>query len=185
MTDHQDEPVPWAWLHGSPPALAEGGWAEFRGGPLGQPVWLRFAQVAGRRAVVAVLVGGAEGEEPAEVKGEDLRRLRLGELLAATFEVPEPEPGAGQYDDPTAWEAAVVQDFIGRLPEVAESPRRRGVAPTDDELRTFAAVYQRELQRRPRSAMTSAARQCNLSRTTANRWAKICRERGFLPEREA
>lgn len=68
-----------------------------------------------------------------------------------------------------------------RLPRTPlDSAAVRG-AGTEDRLIEFARVYTREVRLHPKRAMTATAKEMNVSRATANRWAEKAREAGLLP----
>jgi hypothetical protein len=101
--------------------------------------------------------------EAEEITSNTLRQIRLSEILAAYFEHFEP-----------IWEVhRSLAEFSVPLP-----PPGRG--PDGDTLMAFARTYATELARQPQRAMTAAANAHNISRATANRWAALCREYGYL-----
>src|SRR6266568_919989 len=98
------------------------------------------------------------------------------DLPDSTFLPAGPWRGVTGGDLPVPVSVRIHRHADGR---VATGPSRR---PDDQKLRDFARTYQIELARQPRRAMTAAASAHSISRATANRWAAICREMGFLPD---
>jgi len=155
--------------------LPAGPWRGVTGGDLPVPVSVRIHRHAdGRYVVTGLLIG--EEFEPREITSQTLREIRLGRILADCFKDFDP-------DRPQDWDRTAIR-MIADLNasvggHVATGPSRR---PDDQKLRDFARTYQIELARQPRRAMTAAASAHSISRATANRWAAICREMGFLPD---
>ena len=153
-----------------------GHWVRVSGGDLPVPVELRINRHADGRYVVTGLMMGDEFN-PAEVTSQTLREIRLGKVLAWLLEDFDP-------DNLPAWSPRTTIRMIAdvnadQAGQVAASRSQR--APGDQVLRDFARTYLTELARQPRRAMTAAAKAHNISRATANRWAALCRQLGYLP----
>jgi hypothetical protein len=124
-----------------------------------------------------MVTGLLAGDEfaPREITAAQLREIRPGEILAELLADYDP-------DEPPTWvlpdAIAAVADVNARIGNRAERPPR---GPDEETLREFARYYLTEYAPQPRRAMTLAARKYNISRATANRWAQMCRDRGFLP----
>lgn len=152
-----------------------GAWVRVSGGDLPVPIELRIHRHQDGRYVVTGLLTGDEFA-PAEITSQTLRQIRLSNILAWLLADFDP-------DNLPAWSPRtsilVAADLNAKaLGHVAASPAR---GPNEQFLRDFARTYQIELARQPRRAMSAAAKAHNISRATANRWAAMCRERGFLP----
>jgi len=163
----------WADLPGST-FLPAGPWRAVSGGDLPAPVMVRFHRHAdGRYVVTGLLIGEESG--PREVTSQTLRQIRLGNLVADAFADFDP-------DSPQDWPRAAMQVIAGVNADagghVATGPSR---GPGEEKLRDFARTYQIELARHPRRAMSAAAAAHSISRATANRWAAMCRQLGYLP----
>jgi hypothetical protein len=158
-------------------------WVEVDGGDLIEPVRMRINRGADGRFAVTGLVLGPSARQ--EITSDTLRRLRLAEIIR-TFvdgwnpnQAPDPDGDQDEFLSYWLFKEHVVD--VVQLAGTVDTPSR---GPRDDEYRRFAATYLRERARNPQRAMTAAAAAHSISRTTANRWAKACRERGYLPPRE-
>lgn len=156
-------------------ALPPGAWVQVRGGDLPFPIELRIHQdTEGRYVVTGLLIG--EQFEPREITALSLRRIKLTEILAHLFADFDP-------DDPPAWTVAagvaLVAEGNASLGRFGKGLPARG--PDDETLRAFAHTYRTEQARSPRRAMSAAAEAHGISRATANRWAHLCRQLGYLP----
>jgi len=153
--------------------LPAGPWRAVRGGDLPAPVKVRIHRHAdGRYAVTGLLIG--EESEPQEITSQTLRQIRLSKILAGIFADFDP-------DSPDDWPRTamrVIADVNAGGGHVAAGPSR---GPGEQRLREFARTYQIELARQPRRAMSAAAKAHSISRATANRWAGMCRQLGYLP----
>lgn len=148
-------------------------WLLVSGGNLDQPLRIRVGRGTDHRFLVTGLVVGEDGG--GEITSDTLRRIRLGEIMRALFTHFEP----GERLDPDdVLRYQMLRELVAdRAAPVATTSR----SPQDDQYRAFAQTYLRELARQPRRAMTAAASAHQVSRATANRWAAVCRERGYLP----
>jgi hypothetical protein len=149
------------------------GWDLVTSDDLPVPIEILIGEdLAGRHFVVGLRIGGERGTwgfvdddgtaVTAEITSQMLRQIRLSEILAAHFEHFEP-----------------VRLMEASLAEVSYPLRPRW--PDNAALQAFARTYKAELGRRPSRAMTAAAKAHNISRATANRWAQMCRDHGYLP----
>jgi hypothetical protein len=134
-------------------------WDYVEGGDLPMPVWILVKEAPDGRHFVAGLMLDDDGQE---ITSQTLRQIRVSEILAAHFEHFEP-----------------VRLMEASLAEASYPLRPRW--PDNDALQAFARTYRTELARRPSRAMTTAAEAHNISRATANRWAQMCRDHGYLP----
>ena len=138
-------------------------WVRVDGGDLPMPIDIRVDRAQdGRHVFTGIRIGGESGTQ--EITSQTLRQIRLAEILAAHFEHFEP-----------------IFQMEASLAEVSYPLRPRGRGPDDQALRDFARTYQIELARQPRRAMSAAAKAHSISRATANRWAAVCRQLGYLP----
>ncbi|WP_344163804.1 hypothetical protein [Nocardiopsis rhodophaea] len=155
-------------------------WVRVSGGGLAVPILVRVAYGRDGRPIMTGLIIGDDG--PAEITADTLRSIRVGALMEQLFEGFDPggRPPADDFDAEVTW--ALMYDFTHRTPAPPPPERRQGRSrgPTDEELQHFAEVYRREIRRSPRRAMTATAESVGVSRATANRWAKLCREQGYL-----
>jgi hypothetical protein len=166
---HDPEPYP----HSTP----GGPWLRASGGDLPAPVEVRVHRHAdGRYVLTGLLIGEWQ---PEEITSQTLRQIRPGNILAALFADFDPDqPQAlpfAEFPAAVRLAADINADMAGKI---ASSHTRR---PDQETLKSFARTYQIELARRPRRAMTAAAKAHNISRATANRWAALCRQHGYLP----
>jgi hypothetical protein len=136
-------------------------WVTVYGGDLPMAIDVRMEQAPGGRQVFTGLRVGVS--ERGEVTSQVLRCIRLADILADYFEA--------FMDDEDVLLASLAH---------ASRPIPPGRGPDGGALQAFAATYKTELARQPHRAMSAAARAHNISRATANRWAAICRERGYL-----
>lgn len=141
-------------------------WVGVDGGDLPVPIEILVDRAPGGRHV---FTGLRIGDGAQEITSQTLRLIKLGEILAAHFEVFEPV---------FVMEASAAE---ASRPLRTRSGRRGPAGPDDQALRGFAQTYQAELARQPHRAMTAAAKAHSISRTTANRWAARSRELGYLP----
>jgi hypothetical protein len=138
-------------------------WVRVDGGDLPMPIDICVDQAPdGRHIFTGLRIGGESGTEAQEITSNTLRQIRLGEILAAHFE---------HFEPIFQMEAVLAADSYPIRP--------RG--PAHQALRDFARTYQIELARQPQRAMTAAAKAHSISRATANRWADLCRQLGYLP----
>lgn len=175
------------------PPFAEappGAWLQVSGPGLDQPIQIRINR-DGSRYVVTALVVGTDGTQ--EVTSETLRRIRLAEIMRELFKdfdptAPPPTPHldadgrVDSFDDDSGFLAWWL--FKDEVIDNAHPVPGGSGGSQDARYQAFARTYLRELVRQPRRAMTNASEAHNISRATANRWAAICRERGYLPPRE-
>lgn len=167
-------------------------WIFVEGGGLRQPVYVRIARVGddlvgSRLVVVGVLISNGR-----QVTSTDLRLplQRILEQFERHYFAPS-DPTAPRSSDERWYRTTGREAFddwtslMGSLPEAPPPPRGRGAAPpTDDELRSFAAVYVRELRTNARGAVSRAAEAFGMHRVTAHKWIQRCREAGILPNEE-
>lgn len=166
---------------------AEPGWFSASGGNLPQPVRIRVGLVRGRLRVIGVALDNGR-----PVTSNDLRALRLGDLLEACVEDYDPAGPhlAGEkfkYHESLTQDWTVLDIWLRSAPTVEQvdvTPARRGSAPSDDQLRQFASVYLEEQRDHPRRAMTLTTRRIPMARSTGYRWADLCRARGYLPRED-
>ena len=155
-----------------------GEWVKVTGRDLDHPVYVRIApRPSGAGLLVSGVAFGADG--PVEISPRALRALKLPEVLRQVI-----------YEHRLT-ETASMSDNVARAMRwmslhdaepVPSEPRRRGVAPSDQDLRRFAEHFKANLVAEPRKAMTQTARDLRISRSTANRWAALCRQRDYLGE---
>jgi hypothetical protein len=140
--------------------LVHDDWIVVFGGGLPAPVDVRIERAAdGRYAFTGLRLGMGRREE---ITSQTLREIRLGEIMADYVETFRPDI------------TAEMEASAARASRALRPPR----GPDHEALAAFARTYMTE---NPRRAMTAAARVHNISRATANRWAAICRELGYLP----
>lgn len=141
-------------------------WEYVEGGDLPMPIEVIVNQAPDGRYVFTGLKIGDEASSQ-EITSATLRQIKLSEILAAHFDRFQP--------------IREVEASLAAI-SVPLRPRGRGpAAPEPETLSLFARTYQIELARQPHRAMTAAAKEHNISRTTANRWAATCRKLGLLP----
>ncbi|HEX6520939.1 MAG TPA: hypothetical protein VF070_13150 [Streptosporangiaceae bacterium] len=141
-------------------------WTRVEGGDLPMPVELIFGSAPDGRYVVA----GLKIEDawyPEVVTSATLRQIKLGEIQAAYFDYFEP--------------IRLMEESLAELSHPILPPKPGPHGPDNEALRAFAHTYLTELARQPHRAMTATAKAHHISRTTANRWAALCRELGYLP----
>lgn len=141
------------------------------------PVWLRIHQSADGRYVITGLVLGEESPTPQEVTSQTLRQIKLRDIMLdvfADFDPDAPPKGWPKFENLVA----MVAKANAEIGFVAKAEKR---GPDAETLRAFAETYRAELARQPQRAMTAAAKEHNISRATAHRWAAECRELGLLP----
>jgi len=152
-----------------------GPWVKVSGGDLPFPVEVRMNQHAdGRYVITGLLIGEAFSRE--EITSQDLRQIKLSKILAWLLR--DYDPGNLPEWSPRTSIRLVAEMNARQGGPVVTGPSR---APDDATLRDFARTYLTELARQPRRAMTASARAHSISRATANRWAAICRQAGYLP----
>ena len=162
------------------------GWIRVTGTALSQPVDVRVAMRAGRPRIVGIRVDNDQ-----EVTADFLRQIRVGEILGVVLswgELGEPPNLAGvKFKEReiviAEWAAPAI--FLQELPAVGPdetTSAKRGTPPPDSALRNFARTYLQRLAVKPHGAMAAAAREVHIARSTAYRWAELCRERGYLPQ---
>lgn len=139
-------------------------WVRVEGGDLPMPIEIRVERAPDGRHVFTGLRIGIDDRSRAEITSQALREIRLSEILAAYYEVFQPD---------------YALEMESSIAEVSYPVRQHG--PDNMTLFRFARTYQAELARQPHRAMSAAAKAHNISRATANRWAAICREIGMLP----
>jgi hypothetical protein len=145
-------------------------WEHVEGGDLPMPIDIIVQQAPDGRYVFTGLRIGDEVETQ-EITAATLRQIKLGEILAAHFEHFQP-----------------IREMEAGLAELSVPVRPRGrgpAAPGAEALSRFAHTYQIELARQPHRAMSAAAKAHSISRTTAHRWAAMCRQLGYLPDTSA
>jgi hypothetical protein len=108
-----------------------------------------------------------------EITSATLRQIKLSEIKAAFFEWQSASIQAVMPDDRNLARSIAAEQVY------ALQSTNRG--PGSETLRKFADAYRIELTRQPHRAMTATAKALNISRATANRWAALCRELGYLP----
>jgi hypothetical protein len=160
--------------------LPAGPWQAVMGGDLPVPVKVRIHRHAdGRYAITGLVIG--DESRPQEITSQTLRQIRPGKILASMFADDfDPDNPQDWLDQPQG-AARVIADInadAGGHVATGGAPAR---GPDDTKLREFAHTYRTELVRHPRRAMTAAAKAHNISRATANRWAALCRQLGYLP----
>jgi hypothetical protein len=159
-----------------------GFWVFVTGGGLPCEIALRIHRHADGRYGFSGLSIADALPSPLEVTTQLLRQIKLGEIQAALFgpdalHAFDPgQPDAGETPSPEA--ARYLADLLAAHDQSVSGPSRR---PEETELQAFARTYETELNRQPRRAMTAAAKSHNISRATANRWAALCRQYGYLP----
>lgn len=173
------------------------------------PVLARLARTRDGRLAVTGLVLGAEGSGSPEITASTLRQISPARIASAvqaellrkpaegeTVALPvDPQSGLGQLraalgmagpqvrqaDAVGHWKGRVrwLQDATGRAAEVENrAPGRPAIGPG---LEDFAAVFREEFLKAPQRATAATAERLGLSRATANRRIRACRERGLLP----
>lgn len=165
--------------------LEEDEWVRVDGGGLNAPIYVRVVRTLDGGVAINGLVMGGAWPRP-EVTANALREIRPREMLNALFADFDPNspPDYDEWEESITW-GLLHEVYMMRLPRVPmDSAGSRG-AGTPDRLEEFARVYLRELKVQPRRAMTSAAKEMNISRATANRWAEQARRRGLLPPKSA
>ena len=136
-------------------------WVVVYGGDLPMPIDIRIERAPdGRHVFTGLRIGVATR---GEITSQTLREIRLSEILVDYFETFRP-------------------DYEAQLHLAGASYPLRPRGPDNDALRGFARTYLTELARQPHRAMSAAAKAHNISRATANRWAAICRDLGYLPD---
>jgi hypothetical protein len=188
-----------------PPVVDEDAWISVRGGGLRQPILVKVKRVGLTVGIAALHI-----DSGLELTSSDLRTLRLGDLAAQigdlfrrieqrrgeVFELGKlihfgadgkPSPPADALEAihtrSTIETIARWSDRLAGLPATAEAELSRGRGakpPTTTDLRGFAQVYLEEAGRR--GTMTRTARRIGMHRSTAHRWAQLCRQQGFLPD---
>jgi hypothetical protein len=176
--------TPESWLQ------APGGWVSVSRGGLFEPVLMRINKSSDGRFVVTGLVIGMSGQR--ELTSHTLRSIKLGAIMRELFKdfdptrPPESYPGEpsyallDRYDQVMSW--WLMKELV--VDEAVPVGASGGDGERPDRYRIFAETYLRELARDPRRAMTATAMAHHISRATANRWAKVCRQRGHLPAKE-
>lgn len=152
-------------------------WIRVSGDDLPMPIEIRFGRAPNGRTTVRGLridTDPIRAADPSnidvEITSATLRRIKLSEIQAAYY-----ESITGFYRD--------VGVLKGEQSTAGTSRPRRtpGRGPTNDDLRKFADAYKAALDAVPSRAMTTTAKGLKISRATANRWAALCRELGYLP----
>lgn len=165
------------------PGVDRPGWLAVAGGGLSQPLEVKIAIVAGRPRVVALRIDNGR-----EITARTLREIRLGAVIddwLAGWDPNDP-PASSDVDEIEPWIAMDrwVRD-LNDVPDFAgENRARKGTPPSDEVLRSFARVYLKHFRLRPRGAISRAAQDVPIARSTAYRWLELCRERGFVPPSE-
>jgi hypothetical protein len=163
----------------------EAGWVSVRGDQLEQPVRVRFGR-SGRRLHIV----GLEIDNNQELTSRLLRSIKFPEILDLYFEDWDPEDDlTSSFDAPDWWHEVVDQLAAVHVQEIPGSggrPARRGQPPAEAQLRKFAQIYQDERIRHPSKAMEMTTRRMPMARSTAYRWAELCRDpqRAYLPPEE-
>lgn len=176
----------WESVHGDQAGPFPDGppWVFVTKGGLPCEVALRYHRRPDGRYVFTGMVISEPLPAPGEISTQLLRQIRLGEIQAQLFGPgglsrdfdPERPPLHGETPSPEVvrWLA----DLASAHGQSAEGSTR---SPRDADYRAFSETYLIELACKPRRAMSNAAKAHNISRATANRWAAICRELGYLP----
>lgn len=161
--------------------LEEFEWVEVRGGDLETPVHMRFARTEDGRFVLNGLILGAEFPRP-EITANTLRRIPIAEISRQLWDSFSPDVIPSFEDSAKSVEWGLMHSFALRQDWIPERGKAANRAPATSELEQFAQVYLQERARNRRRAMTTTAERLHISRATANRRAKACREKGLLGE---
>ena len=148
------------------------GWVRVEGDGLPVPVDICVGSAPdGRSVFTGLRIGGESAREAEEITSNTLRQIKLSEILAAYFE----------YSQSVLEMERSIADASVPLPPGYWQHVAPARGPDHEALKSFARAYLTELARQPQRAMTAAAKAHNISRATANRWAALCREFGYLP----
>jgi hypothetical protein len=166
-------------------ALSRGGWVRVERGGLPHPIYVRIGVRTGRPRIIGVLVDNDQ-----EVTADLLRSIRVGRLLeqflaGVTDDAPDLTAVKFKYRQMVTEDWIAMREFVeqaGPAPADQGTRARKGQAPTDEALREFAAVYRHHLGTNPRRAMSATASDMHMARSTAYRWADMCRNAGHLPQ---
>jgi len=166
--------------------LSEETWTRVEGGSLDAPVYVRLGRTSDGRSIVNGLVMGASWPRD-EITANVLRQIRIGEILRSVFDgwsLTDPEDLEELADQVTS---GILHETLARRAQPIPAVSRIGSRSVPDvELEEFARIYKAMLVLYPSRAMTETAKTLgHMSRSTANRWAEKCRQRGLLPPREA
>ena len=139
----------------------------------------------GQLVITGILMGGDPipgGVALPAITARTLREIQPREILKTMQwrETESPPPrGIGPVDRLTG-----LADFEGmteRIETAAREQKGRGrPGPSQVQLREFAAVYLGHREHAGARAMSHTYRELHMSRTKAHRWAKQCRELGFI-----
>lgn len=149
-------------------------WHEVSGGSLGERrVLVRLARDERGALSCTGLVVGLDGEE---ITSSNLRRVPVTAIVKDIGDRLRADP-AGDVD-------RLLQEILGAAlgapPSRRPDHRRRGgEGPTDVDLRNFMRTLHLAGGQAKRGAMTRAARQYGINRTTAYRWLPLAAERGI------
>lgn len=165
--------------------LAEDEWTRVEGGPLPAPIYIRVVLAAdGKPVITGMILGGSWPR--GEISANHLRDVKPREILNALFANYDPNepPDYNDWEESITW-GLMHEVFMMRIPFLpVDSEAARGGATTD-RLAQFADVYRRQLTLNPQRAMTATAKEMNMSRATANRWAERARGKGLLAARRS
>lgn len=165
-----------------------GVWIAVNSRDLPCPVRLRLRRGRGGKVAVTGLVVGERGET--EITSETLRAIKLADITAALFDHFDPASPPAEPDRAT-WSGKPEDYWIAQgewmsywlfKELVYDAATEMHAARVESaELEAFARVYARHLASQPHRAMTATADELHISRATANRRVRKCRELGLLP----
>lgn len=164
-------------------------WVHVSGEGLPQPITVRLAVHRGRPRIV-----GFKMDNNTEVTADALRAVRLGQVLREFLRVwtPSAQPPNLRGSRPQDRDALLLDwaeggIYLDRLPKIDSSnvvKAKRGTPPPSEVLQHFARILLEERLTQPHGAMARASRRCHIARSTAYRWAELCREHDYLPKEE-
>jgi hypothetical protein len=173
-------------------ALDGNDWIEARAGGLETPILARIGRNRDGRPIITGLMIGEFDD--GEITADTLRAIRPRALLEQLFEGFDADEPPGLTTPAAEGELPDLLEQVewGLMQEHVWSPAREQAVdqqqttpargPSQDQLREFAAIYRERLADPGRARpMTATAEAMRISRPTANRWAKLCRDRGLLP----
>jgi hypothetical protein len=144
----------------------------------------------GQLVITGILMGGEPipfvGVVLPAITAKTLREIQPAQILKTMQwrEKDSPPPrGIGPVDPLTG--LARFEGMTERIEAAAREQKGPGrPGPSLAQLREFAAVYLRHREYAGVRAMSHTYREMHISRAKANRWAKQCRELGFIPTGE-